>query len=69
MRKVSIKNRKYLDKLAERDPKKLKDLKHRKQLSACKSFIRLHSTQADLKDVKAVIKEREKKLKEFNEND
>lgn len=63
MRKVSIKNRKYLDRLAERDPKLLKDLKHRKKLSSCKSFIRLHSTQADLVDLKEVIKMREEELK------
>lgn len=63
MRKVSIKNRKYLDRLAERDPKHLKDLKHRKQLSSCKSFIKLHSTKSDLIDVKEVIKMREEELK------
>lgn len=69
MRKTSIKNRKYLDRLAQRDPKQMQDLKHRKQLSATKSFIRLHSTQEDLVDVKEVIKTREAQLKKEASNE
>lgn len=58
-----------MERLENNDPKKYKYIKHRKQLSATKSFIRLHSTQEDLVDVKEVIKTREEQLKNEASNE
>lgn len=63
MRKQSIINRRYLDKLAETNPEKLAEIKYKRRRSSAKSFIIRHLKKGDLTDFSGYIKERKEILK------
>lgn len=60
-------SRQKLKKEAETDPEKKKvweKQKHDRKFSAAKSFIRLHATQGEIAEIRDVIAERVKELRE-----
>lgn len=69
MKKQSIENRKYLDKMSKEDPQRFELVKHRRRYASAKSFIRIHATLEDTKNLKEVIKTREAQLKKEASNE
>lgn len=63
MRKQSIANRKYFERLERDDPGHLRELRHRQQLGSAKSFIRHHARLDDLQLLHKTMKERKDFLK------
>lgn len=63
MRKQSIANRKYFERLERDDPSHFRELRHRQQLGSAKSFIRRHARLDDLKELQKVMTERQDCLK------
>lgn len=58
MKKQSIANRKSLDRLAKRDPTKYEEKKRRNRFYSARSFIRLHATENELKELLKIIQEK-----------
>lgn len=58
MKKQSIANRKSLDRLAKKDPAKYEEKKRRNRFFSARSFIRLHATTSELKELLEIIQEK-----------
>ena len=61
MKKQSIANRKSLDRLAKKDPAKYEEKKRRNRFFFFLSFIRLHATTSELKELLEILQEKLKK--------
>lgn len=55
MRKQSITNRKYLERLEKEDPDHLAEIKYRKYFSSAKTFIKKHGRPPELEELRTLI--------------
>lgn len=63
MKKQSVWNRRYIDRLKKEEPEKAKDLRYRQYRSSSKSFILRRLKAEDISDFEEYLKERKRDLK------